>query len=220
MDGAGRVLVETMDGVGLLTVCGGGPRNAITPPMWQALTEAVERLEAVSAVCALVLTGAGHQAFATDPAEPDPGFRRYRQSAEHEDASGARSACERLRRCSKPVVARLRGECSGAGMGLALCADIRIAASDTAFALAGERAAELGVERLLVETVGAPQARFLLLTGERIEAGEALRIGLATRVVPDADLSDAVADLARQLVEGDGEAMRATKQALAGMATR
>ena len=215
MAGDGRVLVETMDGVGLLTLCGGGPRNAVTPAMWAGLADAVERLEADPGVGVLVLTGAGHTAFATDPAEPDPAYWPDRQPAGDAAAGSGRAACERLRRCGKPMLARLRGECIGAGLAVALCADIRIAAADTAFALLGWRAAELGVESLLVEAVGAAEARFLLLTGERIESNEALRIGLVTRIAPDAELSDMVADLARQLADGDADAMRATKQSLA-----
>ncbi len=214
----GRVLVETMDGVGLLTFCGSGPRNAFSAPMWRALAEAVQRLERDPAVRVLVLTGAGHTAFATDPLEPDPAYQPDAQPAGADDASAARAACDVLRGCGKPVLARLRGECIGAGLLVALCADIRIAATDTAFALTGARAVALGMERLLVEAVGAAQARFLLLTGERIETVEALRIGLVTRVVPDADLSDMVADLARQLADGDTEATRATKRALADQA--
>jgi enoyl-CoA hydratase/carnithine racemase len=209
----GRILVETMDGVGLVTFAGRGPRNAITAAMWQGLAAAVARLEADAAVAVLVLTGAGHVAFATDPAEPDPAYLAYGQSGDGDPPDG-RAACERLRRCGKPVLARLRGECIGAGLAVALCADIRIAAADTAFAMTGVRAAELGAEPWLAEAVGVAEARFLLLTGERIETQEALRIGLVTRVVPDADLSDMVADLARQLADGDPVAMRATKQAL------
>ena len=217
--GEARLLVETMDGVGLLTFCGDGPRNAVTPAMWQALAETVGRLQDDPAVSVLVLTGAGHLAFATDPAEPDPAYRRDRQPEEqdHRGPAGASpegAAFDRLRACDKPVLARLRGECIGAGAAVALCADIRIAAADTAFALAGWRAGELGVERLLVETVGAAQARYLLLTGERIEADEARRIGLFTRVVPDAELSDTVADLARLLADADADALAATKRAL------
>ncbi len=196
-----RVLVETMDGVGLVTFCGAEPRNAITPAMWQGLGEAVARLEGDASVRVLVLTGAGHTAFATDPVEPDP--------------AAERAALERLRGCEKPVIARLRGECVGAGLAVALCADIRIAAADTDFAITGARAAELGVDKLLVDCVGAGQARFLLLTGERIETAEALRLGLVARVAPDADLSDVVADLARQLADADSEGIRATKRGLA-----
>lgn len=197
------MLVETMDGVGLVTFCGAGPQNAITAGMWAGLTEAVARLEADASVRVLVLTGAGHTAFATDGAEPDP--------------AAERAALDRLRGCDKPVIARLRGECVGAGLAVALCADIRIAATDTAFAITGPRAAELGVEKLLVDSVGAGPARFLLLTGERIETAEALRLGLVARVVPDAELSDVVADLARQLADAEPDDIRATKRALAGI---
>lgn len=218
MAGEGRLLVEVLDGVGLVTFCGRGVHNAVVPAIWRGLTEAVARLEADAAVSVLVLTGAGHTAFATDPAEPDPAFQRYGEQVPAEHADPGRAGCARLRACAKPVVARLRGECTGAGVAVALSADIRIASADAVFALTGERAASLGVERALVQAVGLAHARYLLMTGERIEAPEALRIGLVTRVVPDADLSDTVADLARQLQDRDVAALRAAKRALAVIA--
>ncbi len=95
------------------------------------------------------------------------------------------------------------------------CAPTSVSPPDTEFALTASRAAALDAERLLAEAVGTAQARYLLLTGERIEAPEALRIGLVTRVVPDAELSDTVADLARQLADGDADTLRACKQAIA-----
>jgi enoyl-CoA hydratase/carnithine racemase len=155
----------------------------------------------------LVLTGAGHLAFATDPEGDQP----------DSDAHGAdpvRDACARLARFAKPVVARIRGTCAGAGAALILAADIRIAAEDSDFSLSAERAAVLGAEGPLVAAVGASQARFLLLTGQKIEAAEAHRIGLVHRVVPDAELSDSVADLVRLLIDRDQDVLRAAKQAL------
>lgn len=210
--GESRLLIETMDGVGLLTFCGGDSRNVVTEPVWRALAEAVPRLDADAEIGVLVLTGAGHLAFATDLPDPDGAYRRHGPPAA--DQAG-RDACARLLACGKPVVARLRGECIGGGLVIALCADIRIAAADTGFAITAERAAALDAEQLLAEVVGSAQARYLLLAGERIEAPEALRIGLVSRVVPDADLSDTVVDLARQLADSDAETMRACKQAIA-----
>ncbi len=205
----GRVLTETMDGVGLLTFVGTDPHNALSPKMCREFAEALDRLEEDEGVRVLVLTGAGHVAFATDPDGADE------EADTGAEADPACNMCERLARFSKPVVARIRGDCRGAGLAMVLAADIRIAAQDLDFALTAERAAALGIERAFVRVVGASQARYLLLTGERIEASEALRIGLVHRVVPDADLSDSVADLARLLVERDPEVLRGAKQALA-----
>jgi enoyl-CoA hydratase/carnithine racemase len=215
----GRIKSETLDGVGLLTVCGHDAKNAITPEMWTSLREALAHLEQDDGVKVVVLTGGGHEAFATDPREEDPAYETYGQGRDGEDdADPGRAGWQALAHFPKPVVARVRGECVGAGLVLALAADIRIAAADSAFAISAARAASLGAEGRLVEAVGAAEARFLLLTGERIEAPEAVRIGLVSRVVPDAELSDTVADLVRQLEDQDPETLSRAKRAIARLA--
>lgn len=216
MNDRGKVKCEMMDGVALLTFCGRDPHNAIDAAMWRSLEEAVARCEADDGPRVLVLTGAGHVAFATDVGERDPAL----EPASHPDngpddaRDPARAACARLAGCEKPLIARIRGECVGAGLVVALHADLRIAAEDSNFALTGDRALALGAERLLVRAVGDTAARHLLLTGTRIEAGEALRIGLVTRMVRDSDLSDTVADLARVLTDQPEDTTRKVKRAL------
>ncbi len=213
----GRVLSEVMDGVALLTFAGADPHNQLTQPMWQAFADAVRRCAEDAAVRVLVLTGAGHVAFATDAGQADPALAPGSQPEGHgaqDAAEAARAACAALAGCEKPVIARLRGECIGAGLVLALHADLRVAARDFDFALAPERAAALGAEPLLLRAVGDTAARYLLLTGARIDADEALRIGLVSRVVADAALSDTVADLARGMADQEPDRLHAAKQAI------
>jgi enoyl-CoA hydratase/carnithine racemase len=211
----GRIKTEIVDGVGLLTVCGRTARNTVTEGMWTALAGALEKLDKDDAVSLLVLTGGGHEAFGTDPVEDDPEYQEHREAAGPDGADAGKQACAALARFAKPVLARIRGECIGAGLALALAADIRIAAEDSGFAMTARRAAELDVERALVAAVGPSHARFLLLTGERVEAREALRLGLVNRVFPDAELSDQVADLVRQINDQDAAALRRAKLTVA-----
>ena len=213
----GRVVLERLDGVALLTFAGQTAFNGIDEAMWRALADAVGQCANDPSVRCVVLTGAGHVAFATDPGEPDPALQAGTQPREGAAVSldAARTACEALARCDRPIIARIRGECIGAGVVVALHADLRIAAQDSAFALSWDRAAALGVEPLLVRTVGDTAARFLLLTGSRIDTDEALRMGLVTRMIRDAELSDAVADLARLLVDQPEGAAASVKRALA-----
>jgi enoyl-CoA hydratase/carnithine racemase len=203
-----------MDGVALLQFCGQDTHNAIDAAMWRALDEAIGRCEQDEGIRAIVLTGAGHVAFATDVGDPALERGSQPQAGADDAAEAGRAACARLARCDKPIIARIRGDCVGAGLVVALHADLRIAAEDSDFALSGARARALEAEHVLVRAVGDTAARHLLLTGARIEAAEALRIGLVTRMVRDADLSDTVADLARLLTEQPAGSARAVKRAL------
>ncbi len=97
-----------------------------------------------------------------------------------------------------PVIAALQGETTGAGLGLALAADLRIAAADAVFSFPEARLGlppVFGVSQRLYKTVGVGRAKELLFTGRTVDADEALRIGLVNQVVP----ADALVDEAERL---------------------
>ena len=201
---AERVRTEVVDGVGLVTLCGAGPQNAMTDALWRDLTQAMVGLRDDSEVRAVVLTGGGHTAFATDPEQGDP--------------EAARAAIASVADCPKPVVARIRGDCTGGGLALVMAADIRVAAADSAFSIGPARALALQAVRPVLR--GAPAgARLVLLTGTRLEAAEALRLGLIDRLVADAELSDAVTDLLSEIVSTDPAVLAELKRAMADAAS-
>jgi enoyl-CoA hydratase len=113
-----------------------------------------------------------------------------------------------------PVVAALKGETTGAGLGLALAADIRIAASDALFSFPEARLGLppiFGSSQRLAKTVGVGRAKELLFTGRTVNADEALRIGLVNMVVP-ADALDEEADrLAVRIAGNSLSSLRAIK---------
>ena len=209
----GRVHVEVVDGVGLLTFDNASQRNAIDAGMWDALADGIERFGRDDSVRVVVLTGGGHLAFATDPAATAEG----EGDADAEQRRRVSEVCAALRRYPRPVLARIRGECVGLGLVVALAADIRVAARDSGFALP---AVKLGASydadavASLVRLVGQGHAARLLLTGNRVEADEANRIGLVSLLVDDADLSGAVTELAAQIVANPDAAVVAAKRAL------
>ena len=201
---------EIMEGVGLLTV--NVPRtNAATVETWEAITEILGRYAEDRSVRVIVLTGAGHHAFVTDVDAAD-----MEAQALYDDA--ALAALEALAAFPKPSIARVRGDCIGAGLLLALQTDVIVAAQDSAFSLPAARwgaAYPPGSVATLVHLVGAQQARRLLYAGGRIEASEALRIGLVTLVTEDADLSDTVAELAQAIAAAAPLAVQAAKRMIA-----
>lgn len=202
------VVAEIMDGIGLITFKM-PVHNVATSAEWDALTAQLDAWADDPAVRVVVLTGAGHHAFVTDPeaaAEED--------QAIHDAA--ARNAQAALARFPKPAIARVRGDCIGAGLLLALHADLIVAAEDSAFSLPAARfAAAYAPDAIarLTALVGPAQAKRMLFAGGRIEAREAHRIGLATLLCADADLSDIVVDLAREIADNAPLAVAAAKRA-------
>ncbi len=108
-----------------------------------------------------------------------------------------------MRRLPQPVIAAINGPAYGGGMCLTLGSDIRYAAESAVFCSAGIinglTSSELGVTYLLPRAIGTSNAGELLLTGRRIGAEEALRIGLVSKVVPDGAVLDLALDTAEEM---------------------
>lgn len=122
-----------------------------------------------------------------------------------------------LRALPQPVVAAIEGACVGAGLGLALCADLRVAAEGVRFATAFSGiglAADSGLSGALPQAVGPSRAAALMLLGDRFGAEEAERWGLVHRVVPDGTATDQAFDLARRLAMGPTAAYAEVKSLL------
>ena len=215
----GKILLEIDAGVALITFNNPEKRNAMSLDMWDGLVAALDVLEADPSVRVLVLTGAGAKAFVSGADISQFGANRADAAAQREYDRRTAAGRARLGTFVRPVLARIRGYCLGGGLALALQADLRIAAEDSEF---GIPAARLGLAysaemvRQLVSVVGPAHARMLLYTGGRIPAREAERIGLVNKVVADADLSDAVRDLARTIADNAPLSVRAAKLAVSG----
>lgn len=123
-----------------------------------------------------------------------------------------------LRSLRIPVIAAVNGAAAGGGLALALASDIRIAASSARFNVAfvriGLSGCDIGVSWLLPRWIGASRAFELMLTGRIVESDEAERIGLVTRVVPDADLLDSAMDTARLIVANSPTGVWMTKEVM------
>lgn len=122
---------------------------------------------------------------------------------------------ERLRRLPMPVIAAVNGVAAGAGSVIALASDLRLVSESASFHFlftkVGLAGADMGSAYLLPRVVGLGRATELLLLGEKVEAEEAVRIGLATRMVAHDQLMDEASKLAQQLALGPTMAYGATK---------
>lgn len=123
-----------------------------------------------------------------------------------------------MRRAPQPIIACVQGAACGGGMALALGADVRIAGEsarmNAAFIRIGLSACDVGVSYFLPRMVGASVAAELLLTGNFIEAARAERLGLVSRVVPDAELVAAAQAMANDMLRNSPVGLRLTKECL------
>lgn len=210
-----RLIVEKQGPIGWLVFNNPARRNAISVDMWEAIPRAIDRFEADAGIRAIVLAGAGDQAFVAgadisqfDQARADSaGVLRYEEIAE--------GAQLRLQQCDRPLLAMIRGYCLGGGLNIALACDLRIAADD---AKLGIPAARLGLAyrasstKNLVDTIGPANAREVLLTARQFNAEEALAMGFVNRVVPAAALESAVLDYCGMFADNAPLTMRAAKR--------
>jgi enoyl-CoA hydratase len=125
---------------------------------------------------------------------------------------------ERLRRMPQVVIAAINGACAGAGLGIALAADIRIAAESARLLVAsvklGLTACECGISYLLPRLVGASRAFEIMLTGRTVEAAEAERIGLCAGLVNDGAVVDAALATAKTILANSPFSVVHTKRVM------
>jgi len=192
--------------------------NAMTAEMFGELTEAAERLRLDDGVRAVVLTGAGAgfcAGYDLDAAAAFPTAGTAELLALQDTAWRALHAVYAL---PKPVIAAVRGPAAGGGFSLSLAADMRLAGTSARFQAVfvriGLSGGDLGASWLLPRLVGTGLAAELLYTGRPVLAEEAVRIGLANRVVDDAELAADAVELAAQIAAHAPLAVQLTKRSL------
>jgi enoyl-CoA hydratase len=206
-------------GVRLLTLSRPERLNALSRALIEDLHGALDDLEADRTCRVVVLTGAG-RAFCAGLDLVDSGIGGGERSPQQRMATQQRiaSLVLRLRGLHAPVVAAVNGPAAGGGMALALASDLRVASESASFHLAflrlGLSGCDIGVSWLLPRLVGASLAFEILLTGRPVEAAEALRVGLVSDVVPDADLPDRALALAAAITANSPMGVRMTKEVM------
>lgn len=169
-----------------LHICFNNParHNALSADMWQAVPALLSQAEADEAVRLVVFSGAGQKAFVSgaDITQFED-LRAAREAVEQYEAM-AEAALASVQTFPKPTIACIRGYCIGAGLNLAISCDLRLASDDAVFSIP---AARLGLGyrysalKNLVDLIGVGAAKDLFLTARKIQAEEALALGLITR---------------------------------------
>lgn len=197
------ILSEMRGDVAVLTLNNPAQYNALAPGMTEELAAALDRIAAAGTARCVLLAGAG-KGFC---AGAQFGGDTFAQGAAIGDRmrGSVNPLLEKMRACPVPIVAAVNGPAAGAGVGIALAADIVIAARSARFILSFGRlgaALDAGTSALLQRSIGAARARALALLAEPLPAGLAAEWGLIWKVVDDESLADEALAIARRLADG------------------
>src|SRR3989441_523473 len=211
-----NITYETKGRLAYVTINRPDRRNAIDPNTSRELRDAFEAFKSDGNVWVAILTGSGEQAFSAgaDLVAMAEAFAGGGQGPRYDVPFGG---ITRGFECWKPIIAAINGYCLAGGLELALACDIRVAAEHASFGLPEPKRAIIpaagGTQRLPRSTPLA-FAMELLLTGDRFDAQTALRFGLVSRVVPQAELMATAEAIAGRILECGPLAVRAIKQAV------
>ena len=211
---SGLIVAATKGPIGWLIFDNPSKRNALSPGMSEDALAVIDAYAADPAVKVVIMRGAGTKAFISGG--DIKSFDTTRANAEA--ARQAREVPGQLRRAmldlEKPLIAMIHGYCLGGGLGMALNADLRFASADAQFsvpaALRGIAYAPDGLKQL-VDLVGPSIAKDIMFSARRLDAEEALRIGLINRVVDTDDLEAVTVAYAETLAANAPLSIRASK---------
>src|SRR5918999_3556756 len=207
------VLVEQLSGGVAKLTLNNPPLNLVTLEMTQQLIEALDELEGDVSVRAVVVTGAGEEAFCAGSDVKE--FEAVRDRVVEKKLALENQAFSGLETLSKPVVAAIEGLAYGGGCEISMACDLRIVGESARIALPEVKLGVVpgsgGLFRL-PELVGPARAMGLMYLGEPIGAREAERIGLINEVVPDGEALSRALEVARRISRQPREAVAAIKR--------
>ena len=200
-------------GIATLSIANAKSLNILGTPVINSLRHALGLVAADSAVRVLIMRGQGDKAFVAGADIME--MEKFDATRARAFIDNLRRLCEAVRNLQVPVIARIPGWCLGGGLEFALACDLRIGSDQ---AKLGMPEVKVGIPSiihaaLLPRLVGQARTNWLLLTGEVVEAAEALNYGLLDRVVP-ADQLDAEIDRVAALMASFGPAVMAQQKRL------
>jgi enoyl-CoA hydratase len=203
----------TVAGAVATMTIGQPPLNLMSAAVKAALTESFLALAGRGEIRAVVMRGAGSRAFSAG-ADIREFPERIRAGNARQVAEAGHRMVRAILDCGKPVLAAVDGYAFGAGLEVALCADLRFASDRSRFAFPEVNRGVFpgnGGSQLLPRIVGPARAKELMLLGEQVDAEYASRIGLVNRVLPAQELHEAAAEWARQVAARPATATRSIR---------
>jgi enoyl-CoA hydratase len=212
------VIVTVEPPAGIITLNRPNVLNALRGRLLAELSEALVELDHRPDVRAIIVTGAGEKSFAAGADISELAALTSAQSGVGQARTG-QALTRQIERSSKPVIMAVNGFALGGGCELAMAGDIRIAAENAKF---GQPEVNLGLipgyggSQRTTRLVGKGMAMYLCLTGEMIDAAEALRIGLVQKIVPQSELLTEAKRIAAAIASKAPLAVSACKRAING----
>jgi enoyl-CoA hydratase/carnithine racemase len=189
--------------------------NALSMDMWEAVPPLLERAEKDDNVRMVVFSGEGTKSFVSgadisqfeDMRAAKEAVKRYEQVAE--------AALQGIYEFAKPTVACIRGYCIGGGVNVAISCDIRVASSDSVFSVPATRLGlgyRFSAMKNLTDLVGPGYAKDIFFTARRLDAAEALRIGLVNRIAEPEGLEALLEEYTKTITTGAPLTIKAGKR--------
>src|SRR3954469_13385031 len=211
-----RIAARKDGAIGWMIFDNPAKHNAISMDMAEAVPEVMQAFESDAEVRVIVIAGAGEKAFAAG--SDISGFESVRadpQKNRHYNDVNERSY-NAVYECAKPTIAMIRGYCIGGGLDFATSCDVRFCSENAVFAVpAGKLGLGYGHEGILRfgRVMGLMRARDLFLSGRRVDAAEALRLGLVHRVIALSELEAETTAYAQSVADNAPLTLAAIKRA-------
>lgn len=206
------IIYQKEDGIGIITINRPKSMNSLSSELFREMVEVLGQIAVDPEVRVVILTGS-EKFFAAGADITE--IRNIASAVEaHAFIKGAHAAFNGLENLEKPVIAAISGLALGGGCELLLACDIRICSENAVF---GQPEIKIGVipgaggTQRLPRTIGVTKAKELLYTGDTMDAAEALRVGLVSRVVPLGKVLEEALAMAKKIARQAGVALRITK---------
>ncbi|HNC43556.1 MAG TPA: enoyl-CoA hydratase-related protein [Acidobacteriota bacterium] len=209
-----NLLIEKQGAIAFLKINRPDKLNALNIPTRNEILKALEELHDDAEVRVLIVTGVGEKAFI---AGADISEFAGMTAITQREVMTRRRAFDAMENFPKPVIAMINGFCLGGGCELALACDIRVASEN---AKLGQPEIKLGVipggggTQRMARLIGEGKAMELILTGDMVDAQEALKLGLVNHVFPHAELEAKTLELAKKIADKSPVALRFAKEAV------
>jgi enoyl-CoA hydratase/carnithine racemase len=210
------IVTETKDKAGVITLSREERKNAISPTMVTELMDALKKYDDAPNIPVIVLTGAGSRVFCAGADFSEAMSATASLLDRHEEQRRFAELFKVIKSLHKPLLGRINGHALGGGFGLACACDIVVAAQDCHF---GTPEINVGlfpyvIMATLLRYTSAPKRLLeLMLTGERLDAGEAQQLGLVNYVVPREQLDEKVYEITRKIASKSPAILRLGRRA-------
>ncbi|MBC3885879.1 enoyl-CoA hydratase/isomerase family protein [Undibacterium griseum] len=197
-------------------------RNAFNETTIAEITQVFQELDADAAVRAIVLAANGPAFCAGADLNWMKKMADYTHAENLADAGQLAAMLAAIYRCSKPVVAKVQGDCYAGGMGLVAACDIAVSVDSANYCLSEVKLGLIPatISPYVIKAMGESAARRYFITAERFSAAEAQRIGFVHEVATAEALDDTVAGIVKALVSNSPNAVRQAKQLVQDVASR